>query len=196
MRFTLGSHFSFLETFLSQSKRTVPSDADAISLSEIPELTTSLSKERVRRSKELVSGMRPLLGNNSLAVKALFPSLDGENLLMPRERVPPRQRLARNLKVLAAKAGLSGAEIGKKAKVDQKTISNMMRAAFDPRLSVVEKVANVFGMTTWQILAYDVEAHPPDSSQVLRLLERYTNAEDDGRKAIMQVAEIASAKAD
>jgi transcriptional regulator with XRE-family HTH domain len=111
---------------------------------------------------------------------------------MSRERIPPRQRLAKNLRVLAAKNEMSGTEIGKKAGVDQKTVTEMMKASFDPRLSKVEKVANVFGMTAWQLLAYDLEESPPDSAQVTRLLEHYSNAEEDGRKAIMQVAEIAA----
>jgi transcriptional regulator with XRE-family HTH domain len=114
---------------------------------------------------------------------------------MPRERIPPRQRLAKNLRVLAAKTGMSGTEIGRKASVDQKTVTEMMKASFDPRLSKVEKVANVFGLAAWQLLAYDLEERPPDSAQVVRLLEHYTNAEDAGRKAIMQVAEVAAEKA-
>ena len=114
---------------------------------------------------------------------------------MSKQPVPPRQRLAKNLKVLAARRELSGHEIGKKAKVDPKTVNNMLRAAFDPRLSVVEKVAGVFGMTAWQLLAYDLEEHPPDSKQVVQLIERFSSAPDDGRKAILQVAEIAGSKA-
>lgn len=113
---------------------------------------------------------------------------------MARDRTPPRQRLAKNLRILAAKAELSGTEIGRKAGIDQKTVTEMMKASFDPRLSKVEKVANVFGMAAWQLLAYDFEERPPDSAQVTRLLEHYTSAPDAGRQAIMQVAEIASGK--
>lgn len=113
---------------------------------------------------------------------------------MSRERVPPRQRLAKNLRILAAKNEMSGTLIGKKAGVDQKTVTEMMKASFDPRLSVVEKIANVFGMTGWQMLAYDFEAHPPDSAQVSRLLDHFTNSGENGRKAIMQVAEMATDK--
>lgn len=118
----------------------------------------------------------------------------GKNFPMSRERVPPRQRLARNLRVLAKRAELSGNEIGKKAGVDPKTVNEMLKASFDPRLSKVEKIANVFGLSAWQLLAYDLEERPPDSANVVRLLEHYSSAPDDGRKAIMQVAEIAAAK--
>jgi transcriptional regulator with XRE-family HTH domain len=114
---------------------------------------------------------------------------------MARERIPPRQRLAKNLRVLSAKHEMSGTKIGEKAGVDQKTVTEMMKASFDPRLSIVEKIANAFGMTAWQLLAYDLEERPPDSANVVRLLEHYTNAEEAGRKAIMQVAEVAAEKA-
>lgn len=131
----------------------------------------------------------------SLIVKGPFPEVGRNNFHMARERIPIRQRLARNLRILAAKAELSGTEIGKKAGIDQKTVTEMMKASFDPRLSKVEKIANVFGMAAWQLLAYDFEERPPDSGQVVRLLEHYSAAPDAGRQAIMQVAEIASHKA-
>lgn len=105
---------------------------------------------------------------------------------------PLRQRLAKNLKVLAAANELSGHDIAKKAKLDPKTVNNMLKAGHDPRLTYVEKVAAVFGMAAWQLLALDLESRPPDSNQVVRLLEAYSKAEDNGRRAIMQVAEIAS----
>src|SRR4051812_47814800 len=114
--------------------------------------------------------MAPLWGKPSPNYKDPLPQRLPNNFPMPRERMPPRQRLAKNLKVLATKNELSGHQIAKKAGVDPKTVSNMMRASFDPRLSLVEKVAGAFGLAAWQILAYDMEARPPDSAQVARLL--------------------------
>jgi hypothetical protein len=115
---------------------------------------------------------------------------------MRTEPLPLRQRLARNLKALAKRhGGMSGRDIAAKAKIDPKTVNNMIRASHDPRLTHVEKVAKVFGMAAWQLLAMDLEVRNADSAQVVRLLERYTEAPDDGRKAILQVAEIAAQKA-
>lgn len=114
---------------------------------------------------------------------------------MPRDHLPLRQKLARNLKALAKRQGMSGHQIAEKAKLDPKTVNNMLRASHDPRLTHVEKVASVFGMAAWQLLAMDLEIRNADSVQVVRLLERYTEAPDDGRKAILQVAEIAAQKA-
>jgi transcriptional regulator with XRE-family HTH domain len=106
----------------------------------------------------------------------------------------PRQRLAKNLKALIDMQDLTVYRVAEDAKVDPKTVYNMLKGSFDPRLSIVEKLANVFGLTTWQILAVDMEAKPPDSKSALVLLEHYSTAKEDGRKAIMQVAEIASQK--
>lgn len=90
--------------------------------------------------------------------------------------------------------GLSAPQVAELAKVDRKTINNLVNSRFDPRMTLVEKVANVFGLTTWQLLAYDFEAKRPDNRAVLTLLERYTEAGEDGRRAILQVAEIAALK--
>jgi transcriptional regulator with XRE-family HTH domain len=106
----------------------------------------------------------------------------------------PRQRLSKNFKALIDMQDLTVYRVAEVAKVDPKTVYNMLKGSFDPRLSIVEKLANVFGLTTWQILAVDFEAKPPDSKQTLALLEHYSTAKEDGRKAIMQVAEIASQK--
>lgn len=89
---------------------------------------------------------------------------------------------------------LSPVVLADHAGVDRKTINNLLNARFDPRLSLVEKVANVFGMTTWQLLAIDMEVRPPEKAQVVDLLEHFAKAEDGGRAAIMQVAEIVSSK--
>lgn len=134
-------------------------------------------------------------GKHSPTVKELFPQAQGNNFPMARTRVPLRQRLAKNLRALATRDKLSGHQIAGKAKLDPKTVNNMLRAGHDPRLTHVEKVAEVFGLAAWQLLALDLEANPPDSSQVVALLDHYSAAQDSGRKAIMQVAEMASAKA-
>lgn len=114
---------------------------------------------------------------------------------MGKPPIPLRQRLAKNLRVLADKNEMSGHQIAAKAKLDPKTVNNMLRAGHDPRLTHVEKVAGVFGMAAWQLLAMNLEERPPDAAQVVRLLERYSAAQDSGRETIMQVAEIASQKA-
>lgn len=113
---------------------------------------------------------------------------------MGKTPLKPRERLAKNLKALMGMQQLSAYQLAETAKVDPKTIYNLLKESFDPRLSIVEKIANVFGLTSWQILAADFDMKPPDSKQVLALLEAYSAAKEDGRRAIMQVAEIAAHK--
>lgn len=140
------------------------------------------------------SVMPQVWGNHSPDVKELIPRQAWNYFRMPKPHISPRARLASNLKILIDMQELSATQIADAAKVDRKTVNNLLNARFDPRLTLVEKVANVFGLTTWQILAADFETKPPQSKQVLTLLEHYSTAKEDGRKAIMQVAEIAAHK--
>jgi transcriptional regulator with XRE-family HTH domain len=110
---------------------------------------------------------------------------------LPKQSVAPRQRLAKNLTALMKMQELSSVQVGKLAGVDPKTVNNLSHGRFDPRLSLVEKVANVFGMTTWQLLATDLDVRKVDSAQVTRLIERFSNASENGRAAILSVAQIA-----
>ena len=64
--------------------------------------------------------------------------------------IPPRTRLAANLKVALERSQMSAPELAELAKVDRKTVNNLLNARFDPRLSLVEKIANALGLTTWQ----------------------------------------------
>lgn len=136
-------------------------------------------------------------GNISRVVKEHIPVSGWKTFPMAKvPKIPPRQRLAKNLKALMRMQALGTGLVADRSGIDPKSVNNMLNARFDPRLSQVEKVANVFGMAAWQLLAFDLEGKAPDSSQTLRLLEHYTSAQDDGRKAIMQVAEIAAAKSE
>jgi transcriptional regulator with XRE-family HTH domain len=65
---------------------------------------------------------------------------------MAPQKLLPRQILARNLKALLNKTGLSASEVAKKAGVDRKTINNQLNARYDPRPEQVDAVASVFGL--------------------------------------------------
>lgn len=101
---------------------------------------------------------------------------------------PLRQRIAKNLKHLLAEADQSPVEVADAAKVDRKTINNLVNARFDPRMTQVEKVAKAFGIHAWQLLATDLASTELDSKDVLRLLDLYARASPEGRAAIIQVA--------
>src|SRR6185369_1809540 len=96
-----------------------------------------------------------------------------KDLPMPKAAVTPRKRLAENLQVLMKTAEKSSPEIAEAAQIGRKTMNNFLNGRFDPRLTLVEKVANTFGLTTWQLLAMDLSAIPAQPKQVLTLLERF-----------------------
>lgn len=75
---------------------------------------------------------------------------------MAKNREPPSQTLAKNLRKLMRDKGLSAPEVASRAKVDRKTVNNQLNARFDPRLTQVQAVAEVFGLTCWQLLSPDM----------------------------------------
>jgi hypothetical protein len=106
----------------------------------------------------------------------------------------PVVRYAENLKRLIDLEKIPVAKVAEVAKVTPKQVYNFMAAGHDVRLKGIEKVANVFGLSAWQLLAVDLEANPAKNKQVLTLLELFSKADEAGQQAIMQVAEIAAQK--
>jgi hypothetical protein len=115
---------------------------------------------------------------------------------MAKPTMPPRELLAKNLNRLIDMQALTVYQVAASAKVTPKTLYSMLNAGHDARLKNYEKVAGVFGLTAWQLMAVDLELVKPAAQlDVLTLLEAYSSADEAGRKAIMQVAEIAAQKA-
>lgn len=117
------------------------------------------------------------------------------HLQVQKQPISPLHRYAKNLKALIALHEMTVAQVAERAKVIPKQVYNLLNASHDPRLKGLEKVANVFGLSAWQMLAVDLEGKPAEMRRVLTLLERFTAADEAGQAAIMQVAEIASNRA-
>lgn len=88
--------------------------------------------------------------------------------------------------------GITSPQLAKEAGVAPKTMNNFLKGRYNPRLGNIEKVANFFGLTTWQLLVHDMTIMPAATKDVLQLIERFCSVSEEGRKAIMQVAELAS----
>jgi transcriptional regulator with XRE-family HTH domain len=114
------------------------------------------------------------------------------HLQMQKPATSPLDRFSKNLKTLIALHEMTVAQVAEKARVIPKQVYNLLNGSHDPRLKGLEKVANVFGLSAWQMLAIDLEGKPAEIKQVLRLLELFTATDESGRKTIMQVAEIAA----
>jgi transcriptional regulator with XRE-family HTH domain len=107
----------------------------------------------------------------------------------------PAHRYAENLRILLKLHEMTVADVALAAGVVPKQVYNFLNVSHDPRIKGLEKVANVFGLTTWQMLAIDMTTSPAENRRVLALLERFSAADEGGQAAILQVAEMAASKA-
>lgn len=102
--------------------------------------------------------------------------------------------IAANVKSLREEAGYTqrqlAREASKRSKIDPKSISNLERGEFTPKLETIEAIAAVFGKDPWQLLRPGAIEDPLDNDGK-RLVAMYTSAPPAGRVTIMQVAEMA-----
>lgn len=112
---------------------------------------------------------------------------------MAAKRLRPRDTLAINLRELLAAHEMSGPELARRAKVDIKTVNNMVNGRYDPRPEKVDQVAEVFGMLGWQLLVSDLPMSLlRKDGRLADLIRNYGSASDDGRESITRVAEMAA----
>jgi transcriptional regulator with XRE-family HTH domain len=108
---------------------------------------------------------------------------------------PPSAALAfaSNLQRLMDHLGLSQAELGRKAKVGQSTLSRLLDlsapSGINPRASTVDQLAEFFGIPPWQLFIPDLPIELLSSKELGVLLQNYRDAPEQGRQAIERVAE-------
>ena len=100
-----------------------------------------------------------------------------------------REVLARNVKVLRGEAGWNQKELAKRAKMSQKTISNIEspKNVKSPYLHIIEQVAHVFGLEAWQLLIPDLPDELVRNTRLGRLVRAYALLSDDGRGTIDKI---------
>jgi transcriptional regulator with XRE-family HTH domain len=86
---------------------------------------------------------------------------------------------------------MSVAEVAAAARVIPKQVYNLLNESHDPRIKGLEKVARVFGLSAWQMLAVDLTLKPAENKRILSLLENFSAADEAGQETILKVAEIA-----
>ena len=149
-----------------------------------------------RRSKKRASSFKEIAHARSLG--KVFPNSQGtlsttkgkDFVMAP--KTPPRVTLARNLKLLMEARKLGTPEVAKQSGVDKKTINNLLHGRFDPRLDKVEAVAQVFGLTGWQIIMPGMAESVIEDGQLQNVVEAYTATNAQGRDNISRVAEMAA----
>ncbi len=113
---------------------------------------------------------------------------------MAEKRPLPRQTLAKNLQALQlAYPEWHAAELARLAKVDKKTLSNYLRGArYDPRPEIVDRIAQVYGVTGWLLLAPWFKPEMAKNHALTALLNAYSEASPENRGNILRVAEMAA----
>lgn len=111
---------------------------------------------------------------------------------MVKKRPQPRMIVAANIKALIEKHETTAPRVADQAGVDRKTLNNMLNGRFEPNLTNVEAVANVFGLSAWQLLRHDLHDSLVKASVVDTLIDDFYAATDDDRQKILGVAEMAA----
>jgi len=95
-----------------------------------------------------------------------------------------REVLARNLRALKERYGLSEREIGKRTKVAQKTINNILKCSTSPTIETLDRIARPFGLSGWQLQVPDFISESMNGERLDDLIEHYAQASPDGREYI------------
>ena len=111
---------------------------------------------------------------------------------MPVKRPITRQTLARTLRLLMDKTGMSESDVAKTSGVSKKSINNMLNSRHAPNLDHVDAVAQVFGLNLWHMIMNGIPDELVTSRKIDELIEHYGQADEHGRESIDRVAEIAS----
>ena len=157
----------------------------------------NLSQGKVRL-REKVAGSSEEVGHGAGSLGKYFPICQGtlsrpqgkESAMAPRPL--PRKTLARNLRLLMEAAGMKAPEVAKRSGVDPKTVNNMVHGRYDPRPEKADQVAQVFGLSGWQLLVPDLPADMIGNGKLEKLIENYVSAGAEGRDSITRVAEMAA----
>jgi transcriptional regulator with XRE-family HTH domain len=111
---------------------------------------------------------------------------------MAANRPATRQTLARTLRLLMDKTGLSEAEVARRAAISKKSVNNLLHARHAPNLDHVDAVAGVFGLNLWHMILPNLPDELLTSKSIDELIVRYSRADARGRESIDLVAEIAA----
>lgn len=111
----------------------------------------------------------------------MFPLMD--------ERTPTKTVLARNLRHLMRSRKWNQAELSKRSKVSQRTISNILTNEKVPTLDTVDKIASAFGLNLWHLIMPKLIEDLESDTSIRLVYEQFFQANDQGKHFILSVAE-------
>ena len=103
----------------------------------------------------------------------------------------PKEVLSRNLAFLMALRGWNQVETAKRAHVDQKVISYVLRQAKTPGLDVVDKIAAAFGLNLWHLIMPTLPDDLTAPTSIREIYDEFFACDSEGKKLIAQIAHIA-----
>src|SRR4051812_17059295 len=101
--------------------------------------------------------MAPVYVENYTLCKSHTSDLTWQALHMAEAPSGAFDRYRKNLAILLKAFNMPVIRVAAVAKIQPKQVYNLLNGTHDPRLKSMEKVANVFGLSAWQMLALDME---------------------------------------
>jgi transcriptional regulator with XRE-family HTH domain len=105
------------------------------------------------------------------------------------ERLSTQDVLARNLKYLMAQRGWNQVETARRARVDQKTISNILAARKKAKIDIVDSIAKAFGLNGWQLILPRLIDDISGETSIAKVYEKFLQSSAEGKRHILSVAE-------
>lgn len=136
--------------------------------------------------------MEGRLAINCLTSNPIF--LIFSNIMTNMIKESAKEILARNVLALRNHSGWSQTELAKKARVSQRTVSNIESPQRDPNYSPnidsVDRIAGVFGLTLYH-LAMPLPLDALLNRQIEKIVEHFGEANEKDRENIERIAEMA-----
>lgn len=106
-----------------------------------------------------------------------------------KSRPLPRETLARNLRYLKDKFGLSDKDMEKRSGVAAKTINNYYNGRTNVQLDQLDEVAKIFGLNYWHLIMPGLPEDYDNIAEFDQLVENWTTCNIEGRKHILMVSD-------
>lgn len=94
-----------------------------------------------------------------------------------------------NLSRLLDLTGQTQTQLAEKSGVSQRHISALVRGESDCTLQVAELLAKPFGLRGWQLMLPNLPVELVNSPRILRLVETYLDASEEGRALLDAMAQ-------
>lgn len=131
------------------------------------------------------------LSSNTLldAAGTIEATAVNRSLIQMNQKLMPREALARNVRYLMDKSGMTETELERASGVSQKTINNVLWQRTSVTLDNVDKLASVWGLSGWQLIIPNLPDELIGDGSIAKIFRNYITSSTEGRKHIEMVAE-------